>query len=54
VWLIVARLHVGSAGALLEARLGHAQRRIFGRYVALEALNVLFLFGYFLKGCKVY
>ena len=47
--LVVAGLHVGSARALLEAGLGHAQRRVFGRDLGLETLNVLFLFCYFLK-----
>ena len=49
VGLIVAGLHVGASGAFLEARLSHAQRRIFRRDIGLETLYVFFLFGYFLK-----
>jgi hypothetical protein len=49
VGLIVAGLHVWASGAFLEARLSHAQRRIFRRDIGLETLYVFFLFGYFLK-----
>ena len=47
--LVVAGLHVGAAGPLLQPRLGHAQRRVLGRNVGLEAFQVALLLGDFLK-----
>ena len=49
VRLVVAGLHVGAAGPLLQPRLGHAQRRVLGRNVGLEAFQVALLLGDFLK-----
>ena len=54
VRIVVAVLNVWATCSLLEAGLGHAQRRVFCRNVLLNALNVPFQFGDFLKIFKLY
>ena len=47
--LVVAGLHVGAPGPLLQPGLSHAQRWVLGRNVGLEAFQVALLLGDFLK-----